>query len=694
MVRTTGKKGVLMSKPIYSIWVIKSRIFNNPKRYYISLILACIPLILFAQIYEVDTIFVTASRVEEPINRIPLHTFLINRDIISLRNFGDIGSVLNNLPGIDIRTYSIIGGTISWSLLGSSSQQVLVLLDGRPMNSPNLGMADLSLLPTDNLKRVEIVNGPISSLYGANALGGVVNFVTRSPLDFTTPGTYYDVSLLYGTYQTNRINLGTGIASNHFAFLINANDVNTQGNRTNDECWKQGLDVKLGYHNQSLSAQIDFGGSTKTKGLPGPKPAPTSIPSYGDSTASSIFDRTCDTSFLVNGKLDFRRNEQFSLQLLPNYTRNMTHFLWVDPYSVDTALYQDYYTTQVFSTSLIANYQSRTGIRINGGIDFKHDGCRSRSFIYDEVSFGYKDTTWRVKVHRLGVFGESNIPLGKYVILVPSFRWDWNSDFGDFLSPSFGLLFPLNSQIRIRTHIGRAFRAPTFNDLFWPKSGNPEIKPEYGDALQLGIDSENEVGSFSITGFTRKTKNLISWVPDTAGLWRPTNIDEAVIFGFTTNGKIRLAKGFSFHYTWDWSKAVQLRQEVVYYDWLTQKTQFERIKRRAAYRPEFSATQEIGYETNFATYLGLELREIGNRVNYYPMYDSLPKVYMASKTLPFSFVVNLRIRQNLFTNTKLILRIENLLNQNYAEQFGNSIFDLDYPKPKRTIFFELRANNF
>ena len=52
-----------MSKPIYSIWVIKSRIFNNPKRYYISLILACIPLILFAQIYEVDTIFVTASRV-------------------------------------------------------------------------------------------------------------------------------------------------------------------------------------------------------------------------------------------------------------------------------------------------------------------------------------------------------------------------------------------------------------------------------------------------------------------------------------------------------------------------------------------------------------------------------------------------------------------------------------------------------
>jgi outer membrane cobalamin receptor len=243
--------------------------------------------------------------------------------------------------------------------------------------------------------------------------------------------------------------------------------------------------------------------------------------------------------------------------------------------------------------------------------------------------------------------------------------------------------------------VGRAFRAPTFNDLYWPKSGNPDIIPEHGDALQLGMDlNQNEKVSFSLSGFVRRTKDLISWVPDTAGIWRPTNIDESEIFGITTSGKIGSLKGFSLSYSVNLSKADQTRREMVYSDWLTGETQFEQIKRRAAYLPEFSASQEINYQSGFATYLSLELQETGDRVNYYTSYDSLPKVYMTSKTLPFNLIVNFRAKQRLFKTTELICRIENLLNQSYAEQFGNSPFDLDYPRPKRTIFLEIRFNNF
>ena len=664
-----------------------------------KLITFLFPIILIAQtnqaFYEFDTIFVTASRVKESITRIPLSTSLITEDVINFRNFGDISSVLDNLPGIDIRAYSLIGGATSLSLFGSSSQQVLVLLDGRPLNSPSLGVADLGSVPTDNLKKIEIVNGPISSLYGANALGGVVNFVTRSPLDFTERGAYYDASLLYGTYHTNRINLGTGIASNYFGVLVNANQENSAGYRTNDDCLKQGIGVKLGYHNLNNRAQLDFDVQTKENGLPGPKPVPTSIPLYGDSTASSIYDRTADTSFYVRGDWNLALNPKFSFQLIPNFSKNRTRFLWVDAYSVDTALYHDRYGAQTIGASLITNYQGSAGIRVNGGLDFKQDDFQASSYLYNELAGNYQDTTWQAKAQRLGIFGEANIVLAKYAILVPSSRWDWNSDFGNFFSPGLGILFPLNSRIRVRTHFGKAFRAPTFNDLYWPKSGNLGIKPEHGDALQLGIDwNQNENTSFSLTGFARKTRDLISWVPDTAGIWRPTNIDESEIFGITTNGKIECLKGFSFGYSLNLSKANQTRKEKVYSDWLTGVTRFELIKRRAAYLPEFSATQEIGYQSGFETYLGLELRETGNRVNYYTSYDSLPKVYMTTKTLPFNFIVNFRARQRLFTNTELILRIENLLNRSYAEQFGNSPFDLDYPRPKRTIFLEIRFNNF
>jgi outer membrane cobalamin receptor len=663
------------------------------------LLLSLIPVIIIAQtnqpFYEFDTIFVTASRVKEPITRIPLSTSLITEDVINLRNFGDISSVLDNLPGIDIRSYSVIGGATSLSLFGSSSQQVLVLLDGRPINSPTLGVADLGLVPTDNLKKVEVVNGPISSLYGANALGGVVNFVTRSPLDFTERGAYYDASLLYGTYHTNRINLGTGIASNNFGVLVNANQENSAGYRTNDDCLKQGIGVKLGYHNLNNQAQIDFDVQTKENGLPGPNPVPTSIPLYGDSTASSIYDRTADTAFYVRGDWNLVLNPKFSFQLMPNFSKNLTRFLWVDAYSADTALYQDRYATQSIGASLITNYQSSTGIRVNGGVDFKQDDFQAFSYLYNELAGNYQDTTWQAKAQRVGGFGEANINVGKYLILIPAGRLDWNSDFGNFLSPSLGLLFPLSSQIRIRTHLGRAFRAPTFNDLYWPKSGNPDIKPEHGDALQIGMDlNQNENFSFSLTGFARKTKDLISWVPDTAGIWRPTNIDESEIYGITICEKIVHLKGFSVDYTWNLSKANQTRRELVYSDWLTGETRFEQIKRRAAYLPEFSASQEINYQSGFETYLSLELRETGDRVNYYTSYDSLPKVYMTAKTLPFNLMVNFRAKQRLFKSTELICRIENLLNRSYAEQFGNSTLDLDYPRPKRTIFFEIRFNNF
>lgn len=665
---------------------VSNRHYNYPL--ILLLLLSALSFSLLAE--EIDTVFVTALRVSESISRIPLSTYIINKDEISLRYFGNIGSVLNHLPVLDIRTYSLIGGVTSMSLLGSSSAQVLVLLDGRVINSPNLGVADLSLLPTDNLKKVEVVTGPISSLYGANALAGVINFVTKSPLDFTLPGVYYDGSFSYGTYKTNRINLETGFASNYFNILMALTHINSSGFRTNDASLKQGISMKLGYHNLNNNVEFDCNVQTKTKGLPGPKPAPNSIPRYGDSTASSIYDQSVDTVFSIKIDWKLTLNPKLSFQFIPNFSKNFTRFWWIDTYSVDTAIYQENYNTEVIGASLITDYQSPIGIRGVAGIDFKDDNFLSSSYLYDEITFGYKDTVWKTDANRIGVFGELNLPLCSHLILTSAARLDWNSDFGSFLSPSLGLLSPLSSQTRIRAHFGRAFRAPTFNDLYWPRSGNPNLKPEYGDALQFGIDWEN----FSLTGFCRKTKDLISWVPDKEGIWRPTNIDKSDIFGITTKGKFNISQNFSFRYGLNLSEATQTRREMVYSDWLTGKTEFKSVKRRAAYLPKFSATQELNYQYSYKSNFSLELRETGNRVNYYTSYDSIPKVYIAPKTLPFNFIINFRARQKLFEKTELRCRIENLLNRSYTEQFGNSLFDLDYPGPKRTIFLEIRFNNF
>ncbi len=665
----------------------------------LKILFLIIPIFLTAQEnqiqYEIDTIFVTASRVEEPINRIPLSVNLITEEKIRLQNYGDISSILNNLPGIDIRSYSIIGGASSISLFGSTSQQVLVLVDGRIINSSNLGVADLGLISTNNLKKIEIVIGPISSLYGANALGGVVNIVTKSPYDFPKPGLYYDGSMQYGSYQTRNIYLGTGISSNKFGLLFDANYKKSDGIRTNDNCLKQGIGLKLSYKDINQRLRVDLDYETKENGLPGPKPSPSMIPIYGDSTTTSIYDRSVDTAFSVRGEFDYDLTSKFSLKLIPFYTKNWTRFLWVDAYSIDTTLYNDHYITQNIGASLIANYQNSAGLRINGGIDLKQDDFQANSFFYDELVCNYQDTIWQAKGQRVGLFGEANINISKYVILIPAGRLDWNSDFGYFISPSLGFLLPLSSAIRFKIHLGRAFRAPTFNDLYWPKSGNPEIKPEFGDALQLGLDwKRNQGQSFSLTAYARKTKDLIAWVPDSAGIWHPTNINESDIFGISTKGEIKILKMFKLGLSVNFSKANQMRKELIYSDWETGTNRFELKRRRSAFLPIFSLSQEISYKNGFGSYISLEFLETGNRINYYPVYDNFPIVYMAKKTLPFNFIVNLRIKQRLLSRIELIFRIENLLNKSYAEQFGNSLTDLDYPRPKLVIFSEVSFTNF
>jgi len=664
----------------------------NPWFYYLGLIIIFSAHFLKAQdITQIDTVFITATRFESNIYLLPVSSILITKSDISKKSISDVPSVLSGEAGIDVRNYSLINGASAISLFGSTSQQVLVLLDGLPINSPSIGIPDLGLFPVHNLSRIEIVKGPTSSLYGANALGGVINLITQNPFDIARQPEY-DVGINYGAYQTSQFNLSLKNRMRNFGSVLDVHHIKTNGLRTNDDALTQGIGLVSGYSlSQFNHIRLDLRYETKEIGAPGPKPALSQKPLYGDSTVTSRYDRQWDTLYLIKASGNWQIKPNWDINLNSHYTNNNTNYLWVDAWSVDTSIYHDQYNTKTIIGNLTSRYSLEKESGVVLGIDYEHNN-------FSAYTSYPPDTFWNPYNNKIGIYSELIKKLTKSLSLTTNLRFDWNSDFGTFISPSIGITEFITPSIKIRTHIGRAFRAPTLNDLYWPPYGNPDIKPEIGNAFQLGFDFvPNSILSFSSTIFARSTKNLIAWSPDSAGFWRPSNVDSASISGIEMIGKIKIIDGISFQCSGTAQNPYQIRKEKIYDDWISGITEFNYRKRKQANIPSITFSSSLNIENDLGTKINIYGRYSGIRYNYYPSYnyDSFPKVIvtMQTKKLPAYFILSLHISQKLSNIINLKLNIENLYDTQYSEQFGNTIIDRDYLRPGRNLFIGIDIKN-
>ncbi|MEO0083728.1 MAG: TonB-dependent receptor plug domain-containing protein [candidate division WOR-3 bacterium] len=651
--------------------------------FYITIKCLLIAITLFADtlptpVYQVDTVFVTASRLENNMMNLPVSISLIDKQSIKHNSIGDIASVLTKDNSVFMRNYALINGASQISILGSTSQQVLVLLDGLPINSPSLGTPDLGLIPVNRLRRIEIVKGPISSLYGANAFGGVVNLITENPLTVIKPT--IEVSLNYGSYQTTNAGFAYKNSVGNYHFIIDGHYTKTNGLRSNDDGKTKGFGFSSGYNlDVTKNLRFDFQYETKDIGLPGPKPNLSAIPRYGDSTAYSLYDRQSDNLYLTKLIGNWTFSPKFELQVNTRYRANKTDYLSVDQYSFDTTLYLDKYSTCSFNQNIIARYQFNQMRKVVVGYDYSHDWFSA----YSKFPI---DTAWFPSDSKNGLFSEISFDVLRNIYALINGRFDYHSSFGSFVSPAFGFIWRIN-KVKFRGHIGRAFRAPTLNDLYWPIYGNKNIKPEIGNAVQIGFDYSNEDNLvLKMTIFSRQTKNLIAWTPDSSGFWRPANVDSAFIAGIELNGKVKIIDGLEFEGSGTIQNGYQVRKEQVFNDWFNNISEFRYVKRKQANLPNTTFTANLNIENHLGTKIVIFGKYVGTRYNYYPSYDSLPKIIMLTKKLPAFVNLSLHINQRLSNWLNLKLIIENLYNTHYAEQFGNSYYDYDYPRPGRSIF--------
>ena len=636
--------------------------------------------------YTLPEVIVTATRVDQSLQEVPLSSSVITREALESSPALDVGDILRTQTGVHVRSYNL-GGVGTASLRGSRSSQVLVVRDGIPINDAFLGLTDLSRLMLGGIERIEIVRGPTSHLYGANALGGVINLITREPEQRR------DLTVAYGSFNTQQYQLHAGQGDREKGIMVSAEVNKSDGWRGNDDFLHRSVLGRLNTTIGKVHVSVSTGYDDSEVGVPGPKPDSAATPTHGNNDVTSLFDRQKTDNLYGLLSIESNLGNDYSLQLRLRPERSTT---------VYENKYDDWFSGL---TNLGHNQYTAQNLRLSGQVekrmDTNHilagfDVIQERGFVEQRTTIeptGEESTVmWTPATHSSALWSEY-IWRRTNLVAVFGARLDYHSTYGWHTSPSLGIILHLGANT-VRFSAGEAYRAPSFNDLFWPDngftSGNPDLKSETGIAYEIGLEHRiSQVIRGNVAVFRRDVDDMIEWAPTGLnGLWRPSNINRYLLNG--AEAELIAQKGvFDARFSYTYLDGRQTNQEVVFSDWMTGDQRLEHIERPAAFTP----THTIGFNLNYrGTLLKLNLNAEyrSEIVNYYSDYANVPQVYMIKKVLPARTVINGRVCWPLW-KVEPFLEVRNLLNTSYCEQFGSTLVDGDYPLPGRTFGIGLRT---
>ncbi len=462
---------------------------------------------------QIKEVVVTATRTEKEQKDVTQSVTVITAEDIKKSGATTAAEVIERTSGVEINDYGTRGSLNNISIRGASYQQVLVLLDGRRMNSASAGGFDMSDLPVliSDIERIEIVRGPSSALYGADAVGGVVNIITKKATAAETT-----VTAEGGTHGYQSAAVANANKLDKFSYAVSGGIEDSKGYRDNDRLNKKLVGAKFGYElSQDSSLELSTDYLEKKIGVPGSEQFPSPL--------AKEWDRNSGES------LTFRTKFSKELDLRLNAYENRDKILYKDP---NPDFPQD---SKLVSTTTGAEAQTNWLVnswnQLTFGVEAKEDHLASNS------AGDHTASLW-------AAYLQDEISIGEPLIVVIGGRNDSHSVYGDKFSPRASARYLITgSGTIIRASAGEAFRAPTLNDLFWSfdgfEQGNPNLRPETSKEYEGGIEQPFGKGSsVRFTAFERKVKDLIQWLPDTNFIYSPVNIGKARITGYEAEVKL------------------------------------------------------------------------------------------------------------------------------------------------------------
>ena len=463
---------------------------------------------------ELTQVIITASRVPEPVLDSFWSTSVLTRADIEARQVQSVPDLLADLAGINIDSAGGLGQQSSVFIRGADSDHTLLLIDGVRVGSATLGTAPFEIIPVEQIDHIEVVRGPRSTLYGSDAVGGVIQIFTRHATD---PGVSFGASAMDGSHDTHEFS-GNFAARGERAWGSVAGDTLTTGGiasclpgsaSAGAGCFLDNPGTAPnGYHNHSgslnagvkltdeLSAQLD---ALYTDGW-------------------TAFDGSFDNNLQFTEKVTTLHVDQatgggWHVRLLAARDVDQERdFLDLAPMGT--------FNTTRNSASLQVDGKPTGALRLLAGVDYEHVGVDS-------------DTPYDVTARiTRAAFAELRGEFGAWSALAGG-RLEDNGQFGHHGTGNLGLTRRLTEALRASLTWGTAFRAPTFDELYFPGFGNPELRPETSRSFEAGLDGAAAALHWSLHAYQTDIEQLIALDPST---FLPQNLAQARIRGVELAG--------------------------------------------------------------------------------------------------------------------------------------------------------------
>lgn len=447
---------------------------------------------------KLERIVVTPSRIESLEGSAARSVVSIENDAIQDSTWIAFQDIVNNIGGVDIRRRGPEGVQADVAIRGTTFEQNLILVDGIPMNDPQTGHHTLDLpIPRDQIERIEVLRGPASSLYGANAFGGAINIITKKP-----KGLGVELDAEAGSFDYVR-----GAVSAIYPLLKSLiSSFSYEQSRSTSYMPETQFNIlsladKTAIETPAGNYDFFFGYSLKDFGAD----------SFYSNLYSNEAEKTETRLFKLDGNI-----EEDDVKILPKLFLKRH---W-DKFALDTnrpGWQTNYHTTYTYGGQVTAALENSI-----------MDTAFGFELLYDTIDSTNIQTQSRT---RDGIYIELSPHIVDALALDIGFREDYCTDFGWQASPSVNGRLRLVGDLYARGLIARAYRIPTFTDLYYndaANEGDPGLKPESSWTYEAGADYRIGPVGLAATYFHRDSYDTIDWTRRTAkDKWQVKNIGTA-----------------------------------------------------------------------------------------------------------------------------------------------------------------------
>ena len=446
--------------------------------------LAVVPPAAAQEAKTLPPVVVTATKTETPAAELGASVTVVTEEDFKTFHYPTVDEALRRVPGVEIRRSGGFGKTSAITIRGANTKQVQILVDGVRVKSPTLGEVDLSDISPDTIERIEVIRGPQSTLYGADAIGGVINIITkkgRGPFS----GSFSQEAGNRDTYVTR-----SGAAGQYeiFDYALGASHTESNGQFQNDDSEQNALNLRLG---ATLPYRSSIGFTLRYNRAATGLPVKFVSTNFGRLPIDPVIDsnnRNISETYVMTLGGKTRPLTWWETELrLGKYNNTNTFVDLPDrsdecpfpPCEFPSRIKVERKEAEWLNRFFVGSWSTSTfGVELRGEEGHLRPG-----------SPGAPTTPFDAKSHTTAGFFEEQLRFWERLFLSAGVRVEDNSRFGRNTTERGSLAYVVKEWgTRLRGGAGSGFRAPTFNELFFPGFSDPTLKPEVSFSWDVGAD--------------------------------------------------------------------------------------------------------------------------------------------------------------------------------------------------------------